>query len=79
MKEALNKCHCDGIDEWLQDEVLPRFAKTEDSTITISAEMLSEMEWDGSSWKRSMKQRGFKVEEYCTQDFFSELRYRISL
>lgn len=79
MKEDLNKCYCDGIDDWLRDEILPRFAKMEDFTITISAEMLSSMGWDGGNWKRSMKQRGFKVEEYCTQDYFSDLRYRISL
>lgn len=58
---------CDGIDEWIEEYLIPQFVLS--PVVTVSDSVIG---WSGKGWSKdsfavAMQQRGFVVEYYCAR------------
>lgn len=65
---------CEGIDDWIESVLVPKFA--EKHTVTIFER---EIKWKKESFEVSMQQRGFHVEYYCEDRPWGGCWYKIIL
>ena len=56
---------CDGIDEWIEEYLIPKFVLSPVVTVSDSVIGWSGKLWGKNSFIASMQQRGFVVEYYC--------------
>lgn len=73
LKET-NLVICDGIDEWIESVLVPKFAVKRSVTISDIA-----VKWSKDSFMASMQQRGFHVEYYCEKRPYGGCWYKITL
>ena len=70
---------CDGIDEWIEEYLIPKFVLS--PTVTVSDSVIG---WSGKLWGKNsfiaaMQQRGFVVEYYCEDRPCGQCYYKIIL
>lgn len=70
---------CDGIDQWIEEYLIPKFALK--PVATVSDKIIG---WGGNGWSKdsftvAMQQRGFAVEYYCEDRPCGQCYYKIIL
>lgn len=65
---------CEGIDEWIESVLVPKFATSNDIVVIIDRTV----KWDSRSFVACMHQRGFVVGFYC-EDLCGQRYYKITL
>ena len=70
---------CGGIDEWIEEYLLPKFVLSPVVTVSDSVIGWSGKLWGKNSFIASMQQRGFAVEYYCEDRPCGQCYYKIAL
>lgn len=70
---------CDGIDEWIEEYLIPKFVLSPVATVSDSIIDRGGKGWTKDSFTVAMRQRGFAVEYYCEDRPCGQCYYKIIL
>ena len=70
---------CDGIDEWIEEYLIPKFVLSPVVTVSDSAIGRGGKGWTKDTFTVSMRRRGFAVEYYCEDRPCGQCYYKIIL